>query len=237
MLSDHSKLTLTPDNIDIYFPLKAKVDFVTRNLAVFNGTLYDVGCGRMPYKKIITTNPGLKQYIGIDIKNEYQTDSENTPDYYWDGLKLPLENETADTCMLFEVLEHVHEPQVVLSECNRVLRKNGTILITVPFLWTLHDVPYDENRYTPFCLQKHLLASGFEIVRMEASGGWHASMASMIALYVRRGIHNPKLIWLLSRLCMPVIKYLYNKDRQFDLTKFTEGQMITGLYCIARKTQ
>lgn len=51
---------------------------------------------------------------------------------------LPFKNETFDTIICMEVLEHVKDPRKVLSEIKRVLTKNGMAIIemdsgSIPF--------------------------------------------------------------------------------------------------------
>ncbi len=229
---DYRDLKLTANNIDTYFPLSQKVrviSYVAKKY--FTGNLLDVGCGVMPYKKIIQEESKINQYTGIDIKNEtYQ--SSIKPDYFWDGKTLPFENSKYKSGMLIEVLEHVPKPLQVLSEVNRVLKSRGLLLITVPFLWTLHDVPNDEYRYTPFSLKRMLNETGFRVLEMESFGGWHASLASILALYTRRALTGKKKMYA-SKLLKPLIKYLYKKDRKLDKKSFNEGQMITGIWCVA----
>lgn len=49
-----------------------------------------------------------------------------------DGESLPFEDETFDYVTLMEVLSHVHNPQNVLREAKRVLKKNGILLGSAP---------------------------------------------------------------------------------------------------------
>jgi len=228
----YKDLKLTRDNVDIYFPLRQKYDLIKKiSGKYFSDNFVDIGCGKMPYKDIITDN--VSTYTGVDIENEeYQ--KEQKPDAFWDGVSLPFSKENFDSGMLIEVLEHVPNPENTLKEINRVLKNDSYLLITVPFLWTLHDVPYDEYRYTPFALRRILENNNFDIVEMEAFGNWHASIASSLALYTRRAPLNPRRRKLLSLITYPIIKYLNKLDQKADHKNFTEGMMITGLWCLAK---
>ena len=77
------------------------------------------------------------------------------------SVSIELEDESVDCVLLTEVLEHCPEPRIVLAEVYRVLRRPGLVFMTVPFLWPLHEVPFDEVRYTPFCLRRHFEQAGF----------------------------------------------------------------------------
>lgn len=232
-MKDYRALKLKRDNIDTYFPLSKKVKLVKDICkSYFRGELIDIGCGEMPYKGLVLEESEVKSYVGVDIKNEsYQQLLK--PDLFWDGKTLPVDDNTFDCGMLIEVLEHVHEPRTVLKEASRAIRKEGCLLITVPFLWPLHDVPYDEYRYTPFSLKKIVEESGFEVVEMEGLGSWHASLASMLALYSRRMLRGWKRN-LFSSLLKPVVKYLHKKDNKINKANFNYGHMLTGIWCLAR---
>jgi len=230
---DYRNLKLTNNNIDIFFPLTQKVKVISYvSKKYFTGNLLDIGCGKMPYKAMILEEAKIKKYTGVDIENDiYQ--NQIKPDYFWKGKKLPFQNNEYECAMLIEVLEHVPEPIQVLKEAVRVLKNEGILLITVPFLWTLHDVPNDEYRYTPFALKRMLQETDFEVLELECFGGWHASLASFLALYARRALKGKKKIFA-TKFLKPIIKYLYKKDEKSNKKNFKEGQMITGLWCVAK---
>jgi SAM-dependent methyltransferase len=71
--------------------------------------------------------------------------------------RLPLASDAVDAVVLSNTLDHVPEPEALLEECRRVLRSGGALLIVVPFLIRLHQVPHDFLRYTRYMLE-YLLA-------------------------------------------------------------------------------
>ena len=176
---------LTQQNLDLYFIRKSINDSIARNLPKFKGILLDLGCGEMPYRHYILANSSVTKYIGMDIENPiYQKDAK--PDLFWDGKIIPLDDNSVDTVMATELFEHLPDIQLVLNEISRVLKPGGMLFFTVPFLWPLHDVPHDEYRYTPFSLERHLKTAGFLDVSIKALGGWNASLAQMIGLWLKR---------------------------------------------------
>ena len=188
----------------------------------------------MPYKDYILEQSKVLDYVGLDIEQALVYDVEVKPDFIWDGSVMPFKNNSFDCAIGTEVLEHCPEPETVLKEVNRVLKPNGVFFFTVPFLWNLHEVPYDEYRYTPFSLKRHLKNSGFKEIRIKATGGWHGAMAQMLGLWVKRSpMPKAKRKWLLYAV-KPVMNYLIKLDKPESVT-FKEGQMITGLYGTARK--
>ncbi|MBK6647417.1 MAG: glycosyltransferase [Anaerolineales bacterium] len=221
-------------NLDKYVmrtSIKRSLDYALPNL---HGRLLDAGCGKMPYREYILKNAAVQEYVGLDIENALIYDENIKPDSTWDGRVMPFDDNSFDSSIAIEVLEHCPEPEVFLKEVYRVLKPNSTLFFTVPFLWNLHEVPHDEYRYTPFALERHLRNSGFEDIVIKATGGWHASLAQMLGLWVRRAPMRPVLRKYLSPLIKPIIGWLIKKDAMYSVV-FSESQMVTGLYGLAKK--
>ena len=83
--------------------------------------------------------------------------------------KLPFKDDTIDSIICEAVLEHVRYPQKVVKECFRVLKKNGTFYVSVPFICGFHASPDDYFRWTEEGLKE--LMSDFEVIRLEPVGG------------------------------------------------------------------
>nr|WP_315155939.1 class I SAM-dependent methyltransferase [uncultured Flavobacterium sp.] len=234
IIDNFTNIPFTKDNLDSYFIRTSIFKALISSLPQFNGMLLDIGCGKMPYKNYILKHSNIKQYIGLDIESALVYDAQVKPDYTWNGEKMPFENNSFECAFGTEVLEHCPEPEIVLKEVLRVLKPDGVFFFTVPFLWNLHEVPYDEYRYTPFSLERHLRNSGFKEIEIKATGGWHASMAQMLGLWVRRSPMSARKRNALSLVLKPIIKFLIKMDKPEQVV-FKEGQMITGLYGTAKK--
>lgn len=233
-MKDFIDIKLNVKNLDKYIIRSAIFNALKEVLINFNGELLDIGCGKMPYKNYILEHSAVSNYLGLDIETAVVYDKHIRPDFTWDGITMPFEDASFDCAFGTEVLEHCPQPELVLKEVYRVLRPGGVFFFTVPFLWNLHEVPHDEYRYTPFSLQRHLKNSGFTDINIKATGGWHASMAQMLGLWVRRSPMSKKKRNFLSKLFKPIITYLIKLDNP-GAVQFKEGQMITGLYGIVRK--
>src|SRR5882724_11368463 len=101
------------------------------------GVLLDYGCGGQPYKLIFA--PYIKKYIGADVvaANGVVLDIELEA-----SGPVPLPNESVDTILSTQVLEHIYDFQSYLADCRRLLRPLGRIIISVPMHWRHHEVPY-----------------------------------------------------------------------------------------------
>lgn len=81
-----------------------------------------------------------------------------------DGAELPYPEKTYDIVGAFDVLEHIRDDAAALSEWRRVLKDDGSILLTVPayqWLWSGHDVAVHHfRRYTKGRLKQVATAAG-----------------------------------------------------------------------------
>ncbi len=233
LMDNFTKISFTSKNIDTYYIRSSILASLEKVLPTFEGELLDIGCGKMPYKKYILENSAVTNYLGLDIENALEYDSGIKPDYVWDGEIMPFEENRFNCAFATEVLEHCPNPEVTLKEIFRVLKPGGVLFFTVPFLWNLHEVPHDEYRYTPFALERHLKNSGFSSITVNATGGWHASLAQMLGLWVQRSNISKRKRKIISIILKPVISYLIKHDK--IPVSFDDGPMITGLSGTAYK--
>ena len=224
-----------PDELDTFIVRQSILHSLKTHLSQLKGTLLDVGCGQMPYKPLLLSGPSrVMHYIGLDLEVNHIHD--NHPDITWQAGKIPLADGSVDCAIATEVFEHCPDPTTVMSEICRVLKPGGLLFFTVPFLWPLHEAPYDEYRYTPFSLNRHLAASGFVNIEQTPLGGWDASLAQMIGLWVRRRPMGRRKRRILSMLLMPVFALLHKRDKR-GTTKLYGNSMITGISGTARKPE
>lgn len=222
------------DNLDIFYVRKSILAYLDLHKKYFKGVLLDLGCGKMPYRKYILNNSSVSKYIGMDIENPNYQENEK-PDLFWNGNEIPLSDNSIDTVLATELLEHLPEPEKILKEIYRILKPGGSLFFTVPFLWPLHDVPFDEYRYTPFSMERILKNAGFNEIKIEAMGGWNASLAQMIALWLKRSDASTKLKTELESPFIRIIQKLSESDT--IPVKFEENTMPTGFSGIATKIE
>lgn len=115
------------------------------------GKVLDVGCGigdMLHFRDNIT---------GVDI-NPVIVDALKKQDQEVHLMKegiLPFEEESFDSVLLDNVLEHILEPQSLLDEIRRVLKPGGTIIVGVPNRLGYdsdsdHKIFYDEEKLVDF---------------------------------------------------------------------------------------
>ena len=123
------------------------------------GKTLDVGCGKKPYEKLFRST----QYVGLEYDSAENRLSKKA-DFFYDGNSFPFPENSFDSVVCNQVLEHVFMPDQFLLEVNRILQDGGALLITVPFLWDEHEQPFDFARYTSFGLKSLLERNGFNVI-------------------------------------------------------------------------
>lgn len=119
------------------------------------GVFLDVGCGDRhlaPSVEELGCN-----YIGLDIDTtNFETD------------KFPLESQSVDVAVSLAVLEHLHDPELFLSEIFRCLKPGGVVYLSTPnfqYDWrNFYNDPTHVRPYTPASLKALLRLSGYRDV-------------------------------------------------------------------------
>lgn len=110
--------------------------------------ILDIGSGKGTFL-IDASKRGFNVY-GIEVFDEYinisfqKAKEENTKINVTKGVgeNLPFENNIFDFINLSEVIEHVENPDKLLSEIKRVLRPKGKVYISVPSRFSWLDTHY-----------------------------------------------------------------------------------------------
>lgn len=101
--------------------------------------ILDLGCGLGHFTDLLTRNSStgysIGATIGIDIDETcINFCRENLKGIYIEGnvLDIPFVNETFDKILCTEVIEHIQNTHEILGEANRVLKKGGVLVASVP---------------------------------------------------------------------------------------------------------
>jgi SAM-dependent methyltransferase len=114
--------------------------------------------------------PDGAEYIGIDYYNTATEWYGTRPDLFADARALPLSDGSVDHALLLDVLEHIPDPELCLAELSRVLKRDGTLTVQVPFLYPVHDAPLDFHRWTRHGLERAAVRHGFSVEEELAIG-------------------------------------------------------------------
>ena len=145
------------------------------------GNLLDFGCGSKPYKQYFTH---IQNYVGLDIEQSGHSHKNEQIDVFYDGKTIPFNDNHFDGIFSSEVFEHVFNIDEVLQELKRVLKPNGKLLISCPFAWPEHEVPYDFARYSSFGIKSILQKNGFVILEQKKTGHFFKVIMQYLILYI-----------------------------------------------------
>jgi len=162
-----------------YFARKNLFDHIKDLASNVTGKTLDVGCGSKPYQSLYKSS----EYIGLEIDSPANREIKNA-DYFYDGNIFPFSNDSFDSVVMNQVFEHVFNPNECLEEVSRILKKDGKLLLTIPFAWDEHEQPYDFARYSSFGIKSILEKHGFEILEQRKSTDDIRAIFQLLILYI-----------------------------------------------------
>jgi len=163
-----------------YFIRRGLHKGVISNKGYLKGRLLDFGCGSKPYKNFFD----VQEYIGLDIEESGHLYKYEGVDVYYDGKEIPFQDGHFDSIFSSEVFEHIFNLEEILTELHRVLKPGGYMLVTLPFVWEEHEIPYDFARYTSFGIEYLLKKNGFEIIVIHKTTNYVETVFQMWNSYV-----------------------------------------------------
>ena len=119
---------------------------------------------------------------------------------------------------------------MALSSIRKILNNDGVLILTIPFLYGIHEAPRDFRRFTCYGLKSELAHAGFKNIEVHALGGLIAVISTFVAKFLDRGFGSralPVRIWVgLSTLFMkiPIIA-------QIDLKTASAFPLEYGVIC------
>lgn len=205
----------------------------------FKGQIIDIGCGEMPYKNLFNK----ARYKGIDFRNysinkDYPRDK---PDYYFDddyskNFILPFDDISFENAVAFQVLEHHATPNVLLSELNRILKKDGLLMLSVPFIEGIHESPYDYQRFTKYGLIRLANSNGFEVLSIKSQGNLFSTLYFLLAETINNYAAGGKIqyyffgmLYLIILLPIQYLCLIFDRLVKFD-------NVVINYLLVARKT-
>ena len=141
--------------------------------------ILDAGAGELKYKKYCThlnyVSQDFAQYDGVGNNIGIQTGAwDNTKlDIVSDITNIPEADLSFDAVMCVEVFEHLPDPISAIKEFSRLLKENGTLIITAPFCSLTHFAPYHfYSGFNSYFYKKYLTENSFEILEIVPNGNF-----------------------------------------------------------------
>lgn len=166
------------------------------------GRLIDLGCGSMPFRHIlapyVTRIHGLDRFVRVDGSGADASVLEG--DIQQMGM---LRSASYDSAICIEVLEHIPNPCQAVAEIARILKPGGILILSVPHLSRLHDLPHDYYRYTEMGLRHLLMQNSFDLIEVRTRGGLFSFLSHQVStILVSIGWGVPviqQILWTLNR--------------------------------------
>ncbi len=186
----------------------------------------DLGCGDSRYSHYFPNRIGLDHSMqeGVNIIG--------------DAHHLPFSSSSFSVILTTEMLEHVHDPQKVIDEIQRVLRPGGKVILTTRFVFPIHEAPMDFYRFTKYGLA-YLFRKWVKVEIRPESHPFEGIGVLFQRMAYQSDFRGSKLI---SYACLLLARFMSILDilvtRQYgDIRRQTlETEIITsGYYLIAHK--
>jgi SAM-dependent methyltransferase len=160
-----------------FLPRRALASAMRNSAGHLQGKVLDVGCGMQPYRALLT---GATSVTGLELDTA-ENRAGKQADVFYSGTTLPFESASFDSVLCNQVLEHVPSPEAFLAELIRVLRPDGILVLSVPFIWPEHEQPNDSQRFTSFGLAARLDRVGFEVIQQTKLVGGGGVVMALLA--------------------------------------------------------
>lgn len=194
--------------------------------SLYKGTVLDIGGrDRGKFKK---PKLGVDNWIFADL-NEI-----HNPDIVLDVANMSkINSETIDVINAIELFEHVEEIEKALSECQRVLKTDGKLIISTPFLWQIHADPFDFQRWTSTKWKLELEKRNFEIENFFVMGKYYTHLAEIIKLKLKYGSKKERFF---LKIIIPLLNLVSRFDNKHKVKKnLILNNFHNGYFIVAKK--
>ncbi|MDD5086272.1 MAG: class I SAM-dependent methyltransferase [Candidatus Nanoarchaeia archaeon] len=148
---------------------------------VKGGVVYDIGCYHGEFLKKIEKK--IEKGYGIDKLVNKNSTKKITFKKAYIKEKIPGKENSADYLTMIAILEHLENPEKMLKDCRRILKKGGLIIITTPHPrgknilewlvklrlvgWGEEEIKDHKGYYDEKAIEEMLKKAGFGSIRCE----------------------------------------------------------------------
>lgn len=196
---------------DVRTTSKIRLKHIAKELNITQGRVLDIGCA-MGFFLAACEEKGFETF-GVELSEFCQEHwKAKTSHVHWGTLETAsFENGFFDLITLWDVIEHVPDPRLLLSICARLLKPGGGLVLMTPNIdsfiakvmkekWVCYEDPHIHLHYYG---EKHIRTElercGFDKIRVRTF--WHGGKYVPLRLVFERfGKYFPKGRKLTSRL-------------------------------------
>ncbi|HAI74675.1 MAG TPA: SAM-dependent methyltransferase [Microscillaceae bacterium] len=200
-----------------------------------DGSVLEIGCG---------IGRGLqwfldrcKKYTAIDKNKKLIQQLEQLyPQHLFIAMNIPpmsdIPDESFDTILSFQVIEHIHQDELFMSEIYRILKPGGKVILTTPNIrFSLTRNPWHVREYSAGKFEK-LFSKFFEQVEMYGIQGnekvmqYYERNKESVSKITKYDVLN--LQYLLPRQLLQIPYDILNRFNRIQLQKQHDG-LTTGI--------
>tara|TARA_Y100000816_G_scaffold66985_1_gene44598 strand:- start:105 stop:791 length:687 start_codon:yes stop_codon:yes gene_type:complete len=162
--------------------------------------------------------------IDVDVNRE--------PDQVIDVCDLNQLNDltfTPQLICMFEVLEHTKNPINAIQNLYEIIDENSYVMLSTPFIFHIHDEPYDFFRFTKYGLE--ILFQNFKEVVIKPRNGW---FETILVLFVRLRMERNILSKMIGNLFI-LIYFLLTPITYLLQSIIKSEKITTGYFVYAKK--
>ncbi len=197
------------------------------NVKQGNGLILDLG-GKKDNKRGEYRPKSSKKLTWLYLNNDVST----KPDILCDLPEISVKSESVDCVLLIETLEYIPNLEVLFGELYRILKKDGELLVSFPFLHSIHgDKKYDYYRLTENCF-RYYIRDKFSLAHENRMGGMIAVIYDLLRCYFSYQVEDT----VLNKSIRKVLKFSRILFLYLDKILFRNNFYInTGYFFVCKK--
>ena len=217
----------------IFHPQFAVHQFTNRKIELAmeryapNSRILDVGAGAGPYW---VKRPDCN-WVALDIYPSKKETIVVNAGSTWD-----ISDMSFDGVLCTQVLEHAFDFHLILSEIQRILRPDGILIVSVPFIYPYHGTPEDYHRFTKFAMDRHL--SKFQVLERLQLGNYFQTTTILRNLFIEEKLKSKRTSRFLRILFFPIFLFIYTINNLFAIAMASQDKKSifpTGVLFVCRK--
>lgn len=160
----------------IFQPLRYQLlELITKHASYVRGKTLDVGCGPVARYQRLFKN--CTEYIKMDIESGENVDVVGFAE------AIPFPDSSFDSLVCTETIQDVFDLQKAFSEFNRVLRKDGILMVSSASIFKQHDSSNDYWRFTQHSFRKLATSARFTVEVLDQRGAFWSALVQLWVSY------------------------------------------------------
>lgn len=132
------------------------------------------------------------EWVNLEVEEEKITNLKIEDARYktiiGNGEKMSFFDNSFDTALNIQVLEHTFEPIKMVSEIGRILKKGGIGIFLIPQTSVLHLPPDHYYNFTKYWIIKAMNLANLEIIELKSQGGlWTTTASHFVHFFLKVG--------------------------------------------------